>query len=178
MLKGSDVFRAPGGLGMIKMMIFTLGSSPGLSKDSNPTQAALIGFRQLDYLSDFNCHNLPAGLNRYNGSQMLYLELPWHQRQSCFFFVFFYQRINIWKNSINYAKIYFVTTRALLTCCRIPQGWYETLHFLMLYKEIILQAQFCSTAFCVLAREKAFSATDTSQALIRGVSGAWTRPCW
>lgn len=58
------------------MMIFSLGSSPGLSKDSSSAQAALIGFRQLDYLLDFNYHNLPAGLNRYNGSQMLYLELP------------------------------------------------------------------------------------------------------
>lgn len=100
-LKEADVFCAPGGLGMIKMMIFTLGSSPGLSKDSNSAQAALIGFRQLDYLSDFNYHNLPAGLNRYNGSQMLYWELPWHQRLSCFFFFFFfYQRINIWKTAL------------------------------------------------------------------------------
>lgn len=61
---------------MIKMMIFTVGSSPGLSKDSNPAQAALIDFRQLDYPSDFNYHNLPAGSNGYNRSQMLHLELP------------------------------------------------------------------------------------------------------
>lgn len=75
-LKEGDVFCAPGGLRMIKMMIFIRGSSPGLSKDSKPAEVALIAFRQLDYLSDFNYHNLPAGLNRYNGSQMLYLELP------------------------------------------------------------------------------------------------------
>lgn len=97
-LKQGDVFCAPGGLGVIKMMILTRGSSPGLSKDSSLAQAALIGFRQLDYLSDFNYHNLPAGLNRYNGSQMLYLELLWHQRLSCFFF--FYQRINTWKAAL------------------------------------------------------------------------------
>lgn len=30
-LKVGEVFCAPGGLGMIKMMIFTLGNSPGLS---------------------------------------------------------------------------------------------------------------------------------------------------
>lgn len=125
-LKEGDVFCAPGGLGMIKMMIFTLGNSPGLSKDSNPAQAAVIGFRQLDYLSDFNYHNLPAELNRYNSPQMLYLELPWHERLSCFFF-FFYQRINIWKTAL-------IMQRYTL-CLQDPPGktpispepiWYET----------------------------------------------------